>query len=36
MDLGVGLPSTIPAASGADILAWAREADAAGFASAVV
>jgi len=33
MDLGVGLPSTIPAASGADILAWAREADAAGFAS---
>jgi alkanesulfonate monooxygenase SsuD/methylene tetrahydromethanopterin reductase-like flavin-dependent oxidoreductase (luciferase family) len=33
MDLGVGLPSTIPAATGADILAWAREADAAGFAS---
>jgi len=33
MDLGVGLPSTIPAATGADIVTWAREADAAGFAS---
>jgi len=33
MDLGVGLPSTIPAATGADIITWAREADAAGFAS---
>jgi len=33
MDLGVGLPSTIPAATGADILTWAREADAAGFDS---
>ncbi|MFZ0876839.1 MAG: hypothetical protein WAN20_20300 [Pseudonocardiaceae bacterium] len=33
MDLGVGLPSTIPAATGVDILAWAREADTLGFAS---
>jgi alkanesulfonate monooxygenase SsuD/methylene tetrahydromethanopterin reductase-like flavin-dependent oxidoreductase (luciferase family) len=33
MDLGVGLPSTIPAATGADVVTWAREADAAGFAS---
>jgi alkanesulfonate monooxygenase SsuD/methylene tetrahydromethanopterin reductase-like flavin-dependent oxidoreductase (luciferase family) len=33
MDLGVGLPSTIPSATGADILTWAREADTAGFAS---
>src|SRR5258708_3328370 len=33
MDLGVGLPSTIPGATGADILTWAREADTAGFAS---
>ena len=31
MDLGIGLPSTIASATGADILAWAREADAAGF-----
>ena len=33
MDLGVGLPSTIPTATGADVLTWAREADRAGFAS---
>lgn len=33
MDLGVGLPATIPAATGADILTWAREADNAGFSS---
>ena len=33
MDLGIGLPSTIPAATGADVLAWARAADDAGFAS---
>lgn len=33
MDLGVGLPSTIPTATGADVLTWAREAEAAGFAS---
>jgi alkanesulfonate monooxygenase SsuD/methylene tetrahydromethanopterin reductase-like flavin-dependent oxidoreductase (luciferase family) len=33
MDLGVGLPSTIPSATGEDVLSWAREADAAGFSS---
>lgn len=33
MDIGVGLPSTIPAATGADVLTWAREGDDAGFAS---
>jgi alkanesulfonate monooxygenase SsuD/methylene tetrahydromethanopterin reductase-like flavin-dependent oxidoreductase (luciferase family) len=33
MDLGIGLPSTIPSASGADVITWAREADSAGFAS---
>jgi alkanesulfonate monooxygenase SsuD/methylene tetrahydromethanopterin reductase-like flavin-dependent oxidoreductase (luciferase family) len=33
MDLGVGLPAAHPDATGADILTWAREADAAGFAS---
>jgi alkanesulfonate monooxygenase SsuD/methylene tetrahydromethanopterin reductase-like flavin-dependent oxidoreductase (luciferase family) len=33
MDLGVGLPATIPGATGTDILTWAREADSAGFAS---
>jgi alkanesulfonate monooxygenase SsuD/methylene tetrahydromethanopterin reductase-like flavin-dependent oxidoreductase (luciferase family) len=33
MDLGIGLPSTIPAATGPDVLAWARAADDAGFAS---
>jgi alkanesulfonate monooxygenase SsuD/methylene tetrahydromethanopterin reductase-like flavin-dependent oxidoreductase (luciferase family) len=33
MDLGVGLPSTIPHATGADVLTWAGEAEAAGFAS---
>ena len=30
MDIGVGLPSTLPSASGADILGWARAADATG------
>ncbi|WP_331534286.1 hypothetical protein [Pseudonocardia sp.] len=33
MDLGAGLPSTILGATGADVLTWAHEADAAGFAS---
>ena len=33
MDLGVGLPSTIPATTGPDLLAWARAADDTGFAS---
>jgi alkanesulfonate monooxygenase SsuD/methylene tetrahydromethanopterin reductase-like flavin-dependent oxidoreductase (luciferase family) len=33
MEIGIGLPSTIPSATGADILTWAREADAAGFST---
>ncbi len=33
MEIGIGLPSTIPAATGADVLTWARDADAAGFSS---
>ncbi|GAB3596258.1 LLM class flavin-dependent oxidoreductase [Angustibacter peucedani] len=33
MDIGIGLPSTIPQASGADVLAWARAADEAGFST---
>src|SRR3954453_1726608 len=33
MDIGIGLPSTIPTATGAEVLDWARAADTAGFAS---
>jgi alkanesulfonate monooxygenase SsuD/methylene tetrahydromethanopterin reductase-like flavin-dependent oxidoreductase (luciferase family) len=33
MHLGIGLPSTVPTATGSDVLTWAREADAAGFSS---
>ncbi len=33
MDLGVGLPSTIPSATGSDVLSWAGAADEAGFSS---
>ena len=33
MEIGIGLPSTLPAATGDDILTWARDADAAGFSS---
>ena len=33
MEIGIGLPSTIPSATGSDVLAWARAADGAGFAS---
>src|SRR4051795_13175560 len=33
MEIGIGLPSTLPTATGADILAWAREADTAGFST---
>ena len=33
MEIGVGLPSTIPTATGADVLTWARDGDAAGFSS---
>lgn len=33
MDVGVGLPSTIPCVPGDTVLEWAREADRAGFSS---
>ena len=33
MEIGIGLPSTLPTATGADILTWAREADTAGFST---
>jgi alkanesulfonate monooxygenase SsuD/methylene tetrahydromethanopterin reductase-like flavin-dependent oxidoreductase (luciferase family) len=33
MEIGIGLPSTIRAATGADVLTWARAGDAAGFSS---
>jgi alkanesulfonate monooxygenase SsuD/methylene tetrahydromethanopterin reductase-like flavin-dependent oxidoreductase (luciferase family) len=33
MDIGIGLPSTIPSATGAEVLDWARAAEEAGFAS---
>jgi alkanesulfonate monooxygenase SsuD/methylene tetrahydromethanopterin reductase-like flavin-dependent oxidoreductase (luciferase family) len=33
MELGVGLPTTIPGIPGSDILAWARRAEELGFAS---
>src|SRR5690349_11165106 len=33
MDIGIGLPSTLASATGADILTWAREADTAGFST---
>src|SRR3982750_3059367 len=33
MDIGIGLPSTIPTATGPEVLDWARAADTAGFAS---
>jgi alkanesulfonate monooxygenase SsuD/methylene tetrahydromethanopterin reductase-like flavin-dependent oxidoreductase (luciferase family) len=33
MDIGIGLPSTIPGTPGADILEWARRADAGPFSS---
>ncbi|HEY0816559.1 MAG TPA: LLM class flavin-dependent oxidoreductase [Pseudonocardia sp.] len=33
MEIGIGLPSTIPSATGADVLTWARDADEAGFSS---
>ena len=31
MDIGIGIPNTVPGASGAELLEWARRADAAGF-----
>src|SRR5690242_7587424 len=33
MEIGIGLPSILASATGADILAWAREADTAGFST---
>ena len=33
MDIGVGLPSTLPDATGPDVLTWAQDGDAAGFSS---
>ena len=33
MDIGIGLPNTVPDATGAQLLDWARRADAAGFSS---
>ncbi len=33
MDVGIGLPSTIPATSGSSVLDWARQAESAGFSS---
>ncbi|WP_225849123.1 LLM class flavin-dependent oxidoreductase [Streptomyces sp. HPF1205] len=31
MDIGIGLPNTVPGTEGPDLLAWARKAEAAGF-----
>src|SRR5690349_15638259 len=33
MDIGIGLPSTIPGVTGDELLEWARRADGAGFSS---
>lgn len=33
MDVGVGLPNAVPGTSGANLLEWARRADARGFSS---
>ena len=33
MEIGIGLPTTIPGATGEEVLEWARRADAAGFSS---
>lgn len=33
MDVGIGIPNTVPGATGAQLLEWARRADAAGFSS---
>jgi alkanesulfonate monooxygenase SsuD/methylene tetrahydromethanopterin reductase-like flavin-dependent oxidoreductase (luciferase family) len=33
MDIGIGLPNTIPGATGAELLDWARRADDAGFST---
>src|SRR5919106_2840675 len=33
VDIGIGIPNTVPGATGAELLEWARRADAAGFSS---
>lgn len=33
MEIGIGLPNTVPGTTGAQLLEWARRADAAGFSS---
>lgn len=33
MDIGIGIPNTVPGTSGAQMLDWARRAEAAGFSS---
>lgn len=33
MDIGIGIPNTVPGTSGAQLLDWARQADSAGFSS---
>lgn len=33
MDIGIGLPNAVPGASGADLVEWARRAEARGFSS---
>lgn len=33
MDIGIGIPNTVPGASGGQLLEWARRADALGFSS---
>src|SRR5919108_4111279 len=33
VQIGIGIPNTVPGATGAQLLDWARRADAAGFSS---
>jgi len=33
MDIGIGIPNTVPGATGAELLEWARRSEAAGFSS---
>ncbi|HEX2275076.1 MAG TPA: hypothetical protein VHG90_14490, partial [Acidimicrobiales bacterium] len=33
MDIGIGIPNTVPRATGSQLLDWAGRADAAGFSS---
>ncbi|HEX4831694.1 MAG TPA: LLM class flavin-dependent oxidoreductase [Trebonia sp.] len=36
MDIGIGLPSSVPGAGGTDVVAWAREGERAGFSTLAV